>query len=273
LKELKNNLEKNSNQQEEWLNKKEANLIITEEFFHHHAYEIITTHEEYVKPLRDCLKEKITIEPSTRSKKDKRYNGIKAEHFNKQLRHLLKTKYSEAIKFEVDERLGVFYFQQENDKKKNPIGGFDFAILNDHKNLVALRNICFGELQYAEGSLVWEKFLNKNQKLSELMNTIKKSGNQGENIGVERKEGDFPLLVGEIQFGNWALAYRDFFKVLKANVQNSIDCLIYIAPTGNLEKLLSDGIVTFSKTKLILKEFEKVISVPVWLIGLDIKIK
>ena len=80
-----------------------------------------------------------------------------------------------------------------------------------------------------------------------------------------------PLIVGEIQFGNWALAYRDFFKVLKANVSNSIDCLIYIVPTGGLEGMLSDGIVTYSKAKAILQEFEKVISVPVWLIGLDIE--
>ena len=81
---------------------------------------------------------------------------------------------------------------------------------------------------------------------------------------------DNPLIVGEIQFGNWALAYRDFFKVLKANVQNSVDCLIYVVPTGNLESMLSDGIVTFDKTKIILEDFAKVISVPVWIIELDI---
>ena len=79
-----------------------------------------------------------------------------------------------------------------------------------------------------------------------------------------------PLIVGEIQFGNWALAYRDFFKVLKADVKNSVDWLIYIVPTGNLEKMLSDGIVTFDKTKKIMEEFSKVISVPVWLIGIDV---
>ena len=62
---------------------------------------------------------------------------------------------------------------------------------------------------------------------------------------------DIPLILGEIQFGNWALAYRDFFKILKANVQTSVDCLIYICPTGDLENMLSDGIVTFNKTKKI----------------------
>jgi hypothetical protein len=93
----------------------------------------------------------------------------------------------------------------------------------------------------------------------------------GENITYDKTLQSYPLIVGEIQFGNWALAYRDFFKVLKANVQNSIDCLIYIVPTGNLEKSLSDGIVTFDKTLRIIKDFEKVINVPVWLVGIDIK--
>ena len=89
----------------------------------------------------------------------------------------------------------------------------------------------------------------------------------------EKKNDDIPLILGEIQFGNWALAYRDFFKVLKANVQTSVDCLIYICPTGQLESMLSDGIVTFDKTKKIIKEFEKVINIPIWLIGIDLNVK
>jgi hypothetical protein len=46
---------------------------------------------------------------------------------------------------------------------------------------------------------------------------------------------------------------------------------VYIVPTGALEKSLSDGIVTFDKTLKIIKDFEKVINVPVWLVGIDIK--
>lgn len=79
-------------------------------------------------------------------------------------------------------------------------------------------------------------------------------------------------MLGEIQFGNWALAYRDLLKTLKANVQTSVDCLIYIVPAGNLEGLLSDGIVTYNKMKVILDDFAEVVNVPVWLLGLDIKV-
>ena len=105
----------------------------------------------------------------------------------------------------------------------------------------------------------------------EISEKLKSKEVNGNNIESEHQDQSTPLIVGEIQFGNWALAYRDFFKVLKADVQNSIDCLIYIVPTGELEKLLSDGIVTFDKTKKIIEEFSKVISVPVWLIGIDVE--
>ena len=37
------------------------------------------------------------------------------------------------------------------------------------------------------------------------------------------------------------------------------------------ELFLSNSIVTFDKTKKIMEEFSKVISVPVWLIGIDVK--
>ena len=130
--------------------------------------------------------------------------------------------------------------------------------------------MCFGNLQYADGEIRWNKFLKKNPDLKEIADYLFQLEGNGKNITKENEESPTPLIVGEIQFGNWALAYRDFFKVLKADVQNSVDCLIYIVPTGNLEKMLSDGIVTFDKTKKIMEEFSKVISVPVWLIGIDV---
>ena len=167
------------------------------------------------------------------------------------------------LKLEVAEKEGVFYFSEQR-----AIGGFDFAIIDHDKNLRRLHSLCFGQLRYADGANRWRKFIQRNPELRTAALQIEQ-----EEIGTEPTEffSAYPLIVGEIQFGNWALAYRDFFKVLKANVSNSIDCLIYIVPTGSLELMLSNGIVTFSKAKTILQEFEKVVSVPVWLIGLDFK--
>ena len=44
---------------------------------------------------------------------------------------------------------------------------------------------------------------------------------------------------------------------------------VYITVTGKLKNLLSGGIVGFEDTVKLLKEFEKVIQVPMHVIGLD----
>ena len=101
--------------------------------------------------------------------------------------------------------------------------------------------LCFGQLRYADGANRWRKFIQRNPELRTAALQIEQ-----EEIGTERTEffSPYPLIVGEIQFGNWALAYRDFFKVLKANVSNTIDCLIYIVPTGSIELMLRlNGII------------------------------
>jgi len=256
-----------------WLNQKELNLFIKENYFHHHAYEIISSNEYIYKHFNNVLNAPISILPRIKKTKGGKVNscGIKADDLNIKIRKLIKTDNDEVtIHLEVLEDNGVFYFATG---EKNAIGGFDFAILNNESNLISLRNLCFGDLQYHDGQKRWEKFIAKNKSIKDLAEDIFSTEKIGKNIIKSKKEKKSPLIVGEIQFGNWALAYRDFFKVLKADVLNNIDCLIYIVPTGNLEKLLSDGIVTYNKTVKIIEDFNKVINVPVWLIGIDVDLE
>lgn len=255
-------------EQEQWMQTTECSLYVAKEYYHHHAYEIINTHAELRDNFKRSLTSNIPVVPSIRSAGTKKSKGVKADNLNIEIRNLLKRINQYQIKFEVNEERGVFYFSSE----KGTIGGFDFAILNHTKNLTALRNLCFGEIHFHEGELKWQKFLEKNQDLNEIAENLLNRDLLGSDIeySASTHQGFTPLVVGEIQFGNWALVYRDFFKVLKANVQNSIDCLIYVVPTGNLESMLSEGIVTFDNTKKILEEFAKVISVPVWIVGIDV---
>tara|TARA_B110000046_G_scaffold7693_1_gene7955 strand:- start:7268 stop:8044 length:777 start_codon:yes stop_codon:yes gene_type:complete len=250
-----------------WLAKSEGELFVSEEYFHHHAYEIMNAHNSLRSSFKTSLTSTVSVQTRVKRTKEKRNRGIEAGHLNKEIRRLLCAESNKELKLEVSESKGVFYFSSV----KNAIGGFDFAIINHRKNLNALRNLCFGELQYHDGLKRWNKFLEKNTDLKETANQIIEIHKNGNDIAFRASSKDSPLVVGEIQFGNWALAYRDFFKVLKANVQNNVDCLIYVVPTGNLESMLSDGIVTYEKTKAILKDFAKVISVPVWVVGLDVK--
>lgn len=256
------------NEKNAWLENDSINLFVSKEFYHHHAFEILHTHTDLKNSFVESLNKEIKIVPRLKTTAGSVSRGIKADYLNIVIRDLLVNIPENEIKFEVFEENGVFYFSSE----KSAIGGFDFAILNHYNNILALRNLCFGQLQYSDGEVRWNKFLHKNQDLVEIAAKLRMNEEVGKDVFFDDIDNQrTPLVVGEIQFGNWALAYRDFFKVLKANVQNSVDCLIYIVPTGNLEKMLSDGIVTFDKTKKILDEFSKVISVPVWLIGLDVE--
>ena len=242
-------------------------LYVSKEHYHHHAFEILNTHNILRDDLINCLSSDISLKTRVKVTKGVKSRGIKAKDLNIELRKLLQNKLVNEVKFEVNEEKGVFYFSSE----KSTIGGFDFAILNHTKNINSLRNLCFGELHYHEGEKRWNEFLKKNEDLKIIANELEQKENIGINLDYKEKDTDTPLIVGEIQFGNWALAYRDFFKVLKANVQNSIDCLVYVVPTGELETMLSDGIVTYDKSVKILNDFAKVVSVPVWVIGIDIK--
>jgi len=250
-----------------WSKTHNIKLFVAKEYFHHHSFEIMNAHKELKDKFLSSLSNKIRISPRVKRTQGFESRAIEAKELNIVIRELLKKIPDNEIKFEVFEENGVFYFSSE----KSAIGGFDFAILNHYNNIISIRNLCFGNLQYADGEARWEKFLKSNPDLIEIANKLKRIDEKGKNILKSIDEKPVPLIVGEIQFGNWALAYRDFFKVLKADVQNSVDCLIYIVPTGNLEKMLSDGIVTYDKTKKILEEFTKVISVPVWLIGIDVE--
>lgn len=254
-------------EKKDWLKESKAILKISKEYFHHHAFEILNTHRTVKRNLEKSLNSDIGIIPRIKKSGQKNSRAIEATNLNKEIRKLLNKYPNNEIKFEVNEDKGVFYFKAE----KSSIGGFDFAILNQYKNINALRNLCFGEIHFHEGEKKWESFLIKNPELREISKKLKQIENIGQNTNIEESISTeiTPIIVGEIQFGNWALAYRDFFKVLKANVQNSVDCLIYIVPTGQLEEMLSDGIVTFDNAKKIILDFAKVISVPIWLVGID----
>jgi hypothetical protein len=246
---------------EEWLKVEKLKLTVKEDYYHHHAYEIINGHSSFKKSFLNKLENTINVKTIKRKKKDSR--GIGAKELNIELRSLLKEL--DNIKFEVNEVDGIFHFSQKNSETS----GFDFAILDHYRNLVNLRNRCFGSYTYHDGEKRWKKFLDKNLDLKDKADVIMKSGVTGNNIFLPNDHSSL-IILGEIQFGNWALAYRDIFKVLKANVHNTVDCLIYIVPTGNLQNALSDGIVTFDYLKeKVLQSFEKVVSVPVWVVGLD----
>lgn len=66
-------------------------------------------------------------------------------------------------------------------------------------------------------------------------------------------------VVGELQLGNWALIYRDLFRLLNADNNPSIDFYIYVAADEKLSKLLCAQTVSFKQANNVLNEYRSII--------------
>ncbi len=192
----------------------------------------------------------------------KKYRGIEIDFFNSELRKRLNS--NDSLLFEVYNREGVFY--TSNGKK-----GFDFAQLDYRYNLLQLWNQCFGKRGLYKGEELWESALKQNPFLKEAADEIDFNAfERGKDVEVKK---EVMTILGELQFGNWGLIYRDLFKLLDADANSGVDLFVYITAHHNLLSYASDQIVNYDDTARVLNEFSHLIKVPVWLIGLDIEVK
>lgn len=258
----------NSNEDEkQWECSTKANLFVSNEYFFNNSNIILNQDSEFRDKLISNLTGEISINPTIRSKKatknkvtyNKKYKGIEINALNSEIR--LKLNNDLNLLFELYNDDGVFY--TSNSKK-----GFDFANIDKTYNLINLWNLCFGRKSLHNGDSHWNKSLEQNEflKLASLDFDFSQF-NKGEDIKIIKNS---LTILGELQFGNWGLAYRDLFKVLHADANSGVDLFVYVTAHNNLLSLASDGIVSYEDTIKILNEFSNLIKIPVWVIGLDI---
>ena len=157
--------------------------------------------------------------------------------------------------------------------------GFDFSLFDEEYNIIKLRNIFIGNpgryggdnnktgiysinkhVPNAEGT-VYRYKKDWRAKLDTLTKT------PGSNIVATKHQY---TVVGELQFGNWALAEHDLLRLMNSAIDGEIDYYIYITDTGLLTERLSSGIVTYSKVIELFKKNIQLIRTPTWVIGLDL---
>lgn len=252
-----------------WKYKKKGNLSIRDQYFFNNANIILGQDPEFADKLITNLTSEIDIVPIVRSKSEgkskgsKYYKGINIDNFNKSLR--VNLNYNSSLLFEIYNEDGVFY--TSNSKK-----GFDFASIDTTFNLINLWNLCFGRRPLYAGQSHWNKSLENNDFIkiaSESEGFDLKSFKKGNDIKIIKSS---LTILGELQFGNWGLAYRDLFKLLHADANSGVDLFVYVTAHNDLLSYASDNVVSYEKTKRILNEFSNLIKVPIWVIGLDINI-
>ncbi|MDS9471938.1 hypothetical protein [Sporosarcina pasteurii] len=249
----------------EWITNTNCEFYIANEMFHRNAELFLKSYPNLKVDITDRLTQKLEgVNHSIRKKNKRKHKGLTADSVNKVIKDSLKA--ISNLKFEVEYKDGVLF-----DSPKT--GGFDFALFDEDFNIVNFRNYCFGKKAVFQGIDEWTNELDKRvdwKSAADRLNLPDLTKNAGIDLPIIKK---VPTVIGEVQFGNWALAYYDMFKVLHLDNLADLDLLIYITGTGELDSYLSDGNVNYQSMEHIINEYSSILKVPIWLIGLDVKPK
>lgn len=251
---------------DKWIKRIDGNLILTEEnmLYFRHADLFLTNFKEIKYDILSGLhKQLYGVEFFAKEKKSdgvpRFYRRLKANTLNTSLKNNLRFNIPN-VRFEVEFKEGVFY-----DSKQ--IGGFDFALFDQKYNLINFRNYCFGRRSVHNGEDRWNDEISKREDWREIARSYDlELYEKGIDIPNNKK---VPTIVGEVQFGNWALVYYDLLKTIQIEQTFEIDLFIYITAAGNLSKYISAGTVNLDLAKVAIEEFKNIIKFPIWVIGVD----
>lgn len=251
---------------EEWSKRTTGRLFISEQEYFRQSDFFLNQYSELKKEIESVLNGEITNQKFSmtyrHSSKGLKYiPRLESIPLNKGIRkrfHQSKLDF----KYEVTYKEGVFY-----DSFKNQ--GFDFALWDQEYNFMNFRNLCFGRRALSNGQEHWDKEILRNANWEEISRNLEVEKLE-KGLDAELRKSQ-PTILGEIQFGNWGLIYRDILKVVQVEKDEDVDLLIYITATGNLNNRISTATVNFKKTKELFEEFKSVLSMPIWLIGVDIE--
>lgn len=218
--------------------------------------------------ITNWLCQQYTLTDKNHTSKSKgSWNGFDAGNINDELRKKMSSV--DGIHGETHvEYGGLFHSSKE---------GFDFSLYDEDFNYLQIRNYCIGNPGIYDGDKILEMIYKKLRLKTDDSQKMKKKDWKsilstfttppGQNAIAQKNSF---TVVGEIQFGNWALGEHDLLRLINSSAKNSIDFYIYITPTGTLASKLSDGIVTYNKIIQAISENAQLLSIPMWIIGLDI---
>ena len=239
----------------------DSRLVIAREHLHHHATSVLNEHEHLRHLVEAPIVAPLTLAAKERRQGDRRYLGVMAQSINA----ALKPAFGRVggWQFEATVRDGVILGSSDHETR---IEGFDIARFDERANLARLWSVCFGRRTVKEGDALWRRFIYQRPHLSALAEELDAIGVPGEDLVLDPLD---PTVLGEIQFGNWALAYRDIMKLLAAAAETEVDLFVYVAADGRLAQMISQGTVSFDRMRDILRDYGAVVSVPTWLVGID----
>ena len=191
-------------------------------------------------------------------------HGINANSLNEAIRE--KLKLIPGIEGETNVVFGSFL---------PPVSGkgeFDFSRYDKLTNFYRLWNYCYGTNAARNGQEIFDQYVRspKTKQDWEMFIEVQRPKKYEEELVVP---SDVFNIIGEIQFGNWAMVYKDMFRLVSAiNKKAEIGLYIYIVAADNLKKLMSDGVVSLNDAYRRFKENieNHNITKPVMIVPLDL---
>jgi hypothetical protein len=236
----------------------EVELSVGQEHLHGHVRRVLDLNPGVEESVRTSVTGAQAIAGTTRKTKGA---GVTANSLNGALKREFCRR--GGWSFEASVRDGVVFDSSSPEAKAE---GFDLARYDEGWNLARLWSLCFGSRPVASGEAEWQKAKVRRPDLSERFVAIEEAGEPGLDLQVQPVAS---VIFGDIQFGNWGLGYRDMLRLIDADDQVRVDLYVYVTGSDKLNRLLSDGIVTFEQTVRILSQFPRLIRVPVWVLGLE----
>lgn len=249
----------------------EITIKIAKQYYYNNAEMLLKAIKVGSKPLSDSIEEwlkgKCDLKPKYHNENNATRLGYDAAELNKVLRQ--KMSVVNGVHGEATVEDGILLHHGKV--------GFDFSLFDEKYYKIKLRNSYMGDPGRFKGDErvkdFYKRVINEdgtNYKKAEWVKWLQDniSAIPGENEVYEKQRY---TVVGEIQFGNWALARHDMLRLLNSAAPGEIDFYIYIAATGKLEKSLSSGIVSFDGALSLFNENLSLLRTPIWVIGIDIE--
>lgn len=235
---------------------------ISDEKFFNNGKIILNSVLDINHRIRAALSQEEIISITRRKSKGKpEHDGVDATSLNKALRRCINKG---PIKGETHVENGVFF---HNTKE-----GFDFSVYDENYNMSRLYNYYQGTIGVLDGDKkiidLYKKMGCKKNEWKGKINAIQSKVAYNSDYAVDK---EMLTVAGELQFGNWALIYRDLFRLLDADSDPGIDFYIYVAADEKLSGLLSANTVSYKQANDVISEYLSIIKTPIWLISLGIE--